>query len=898
MWQNIKRNAPTLAKFANEDPRQIPTRDVNGFEVPIWWSDNAAMICRTRYANEQLGETSAVDVCMRIAIGWADVAVRDGYIEGHHQQDIEWMYANIMLRQLAAPNSPQWFNTGVHLMGGRADSAGNWVWRPEGAWQPDDALEYPQVHACFINSVEDQLVGDGSIDDLWTRETRIFKHGSGSGANFSAVREAGAPLSGGGTSSGVMSFLNVGDSNAGAIKSGGTTRRAALMRVLDIDHPDVGDFIGWKAREEAKVAYLAEGSKVVAALAGGASLEGVDPTIANRIKRMREEGILDGYFSEMDTSWTSDAYRTVGGQNSNNSIRVSDAFMCAVVDDGDWTLKSRVEGGKNRVVKARELWDQIAVAAWLSADPAVQFSDTINEQNTAANDGQIVASNPCSEYLHLNDTACNLASINLAAAYRQSEAACVDFSTLVSELAYVMTIALDISINMASYPSKKIAEMTYKHRTLGLGFTGLGEYLAIGGIAYGSANGRIMAESAMSSIWGAAYQASVDMADKLGPCDAWHDNEDHVHLVYGDKLGGDVEPVRNMQLTCIAPTGTISFVMDAGSTGIEPVFALRTWKTLAEGGGMWVVAPFIAEAFEAVHRRKPTPAEVDEILNGNISDELKAVIPTANDVSWQDHIAMMAAVQEYVCGAISKTVNMPESASVQDIKDVYMRAWESGVKCIAVYRDQSKLSQPLNVSDNSNAKYDGADSVESVETGGGGDNAGGGGSGRRKLPSKRKGYTQKVSIDSQSMYVRTGEFADGTLGELFLDMGKEGGAYGGLLSAFAKAVSIGLQYGVPLDVFADSFIGSRMQPSGFVFGHDSIKMCTSPIDLIFKDLRLSYDARSDDVSFDVDYIPNDVDTEVKSGKASEPCPECGGFNMVSTGTCSTCQDCGSTTGCA
>src|SRR5699024_3525923 len=313
---------------------------------------------------------------------------------------------------------------------------------------------------------------------------------------------------------------------------------------------------------------------------GGSSLEGIDPAIANRVKRMKEEGILDGYFSEMDTGWTSEAYRTVGGQNSNNSIRVSDAFMRAVVDDGYWTLRSRVEGGQDRVVKARDLWDQIAVAAWLSADPAVQFSGTINEQNTAANDGEIVASNPCSEYLYLNDTACNLASINLAAAYRWCGSDLNRFEDLVSQLAYVMTIALDISINMASYPSEKIAEMTYKHRTLGLGFTGLGEYLAINGIAYGFYAGRLLASKSMKNIWQSAYRASADMAEELGPCDAWCDNEEQVKAVYGRKLNDDVEPVRNMQLTCIAPTGTISFVMDAGSTGIEPVFALKTWKTL------------------------------------------------------------------------------------------------------------------------------------------------------------------------------------------------------------------------------------------------------------------------------------------------------------------------------
>lgn len=897
MWQKIKENAPTIAEFAKADPKQIPLRVVDGFAVPEWWSDNAAMICRTRYANEQLGETSAVDVCVRIAGGWGCVAVRDGYIGIEHLRGFGWMYANIMLYQLAAPNSPQWFNTGVHLAGGRADSSGNWVWRPDGSWQPDDALEYPQVHACFINSVKDQLVGDGSIDDLWTRETRIFKHGSGSGANFSDVREAGAPLSGGGTSSGVMSFLNVGDSNAGAIKSGGTTRRAALMRVLDIDHPDIEEFINWKSREEAKVAYLAEGSKIVSALANGESVEGVDPAIVNRINRMREEGILDGYFGEMDTGWTSEAYLTVGGQNSNNSVRVSDAFMCALIEDSDWTLKSRVKGGEDRTVKARDLWDQIAVAAWLSADPAVQFSGTINAQNTAANDGEIVASNPCSEYLYLNDTACNLASINLAAAYRWSKGkeAYTSYGMIVSELAYVMTIALDISINMASYPSEKIAKMTYNHRTLGLGFTGLGECLAINGIAYGSTDGQGLAETIARDIWHAAYWASVDMAEEIGPCDAWYDNKDCVSEVYGRKLNDDVEPVRNMQLTCIAPTGTISFAMDAGSTGIEPVFALKTWKTLAEGGGMWVIALFIAEAFEAVHGRKPTDEEVDKILNGDIDDKLKAIIPTANDVSWQDHVAMMAAVQKYVCGAISKTVNMPESASVQDVKDVYMTAWESGVKCIAVYRDQSKLSQPLNVSDDSNNEHDSGDGAEIDSSG---DDVSGGWDGRRELPSKRKGYTQKVSIDSQSMYIRTGEFNDGTLGELFLDMGKEGGAYGGLLSAFAKAVSIGLQYGVPLYVLEESFIGTRTQPAGFVFGHDSIKMCTSPIDLIFKDLRLNYGGGSDGDPFGAYFGRNSVDSEMKFGKASEPCPECGGFNMVSTGTCSTCQDCGSTTGCA
>lgn len=913
----IKDNAPQVIDILENKSlfRDLKTREVDGFKVPEFWSDNAARICKTRYANKQLNENSAISVCIRVANGWADAAVRFGYIEGKDHASFVALYAKMMVYQLAAPNSPQWFNTGVYLEGGRMKSSGNWAKSPEGTFfQPTDALEYPQVHACFINSVQDRLAGPNSIMDLWDRETKIFKHGSGSGVNISNIREKGAPLSGGGTSSGVMSFLTVGNYNAGAIKSGGTTRRAALMRTMDVDHPDIVDFIRWKRDEESKVAYLAEGSRIVTSAANGEETS-ISAEIKNRIQRMKDEGILEGQFQEMDTSWTSDAYRTVDGQNSNNSVMITDEFMNAVGNDLDWNLISRVDGSVSNVVKARDIWDEIAQSAWLCADPAVQFKDTINYANTAKNDGDIVGSNPCSEYLYLNDTACNLASINLANVYRISKEFDKDFACLLSQIAYMWTIILDITIDMASYPSLEIAQRTHRHRTLGLGFTGLGEYLAINGVAYESENARSIAKSMQSDIWIGALRASKDLARAMGCCDAYVNNKEHVQEVYGDKFSKCVGvpaitynlPVRNMQLTNVAPTGTISFVMDAGSTGIEPVYALKTWKTLSEGGGMWIVAPFVRDALKAVGvDENAIETFIHSLVNdvpdfsllGDKEQIARKVLATANTVSPKGHIDMMAEVQQYVCGAISKTINMPESASVQDIKDIYEYAYKKGVKCVSVYRDQSKLSQPMNevknesVSTGNESNRDDSVHVDFVH------------GKRKRLPSKRQGYTQKVSIDQQSMYIRTGEFENGQLGELFLDMGKEGGAYGGLLSAFAKAVSIGLQYGVPLEEFTSSFIGTRMQPAGFVFDHDEIKMCTSPIDLVFKDLELNYGRgqivhRDGNAGSDTSNANNDDDRVVRQSRTSkEPCRNCGGTNTYATGTCSTCSDCGATTGCA
>lgn len=919
----IVAKSEVLSAMAETCPTSYQLVEKSGILVPEWWSDNAAAIAASRYANLQLEEGSAVNICLRIATGWVTAGIKSGHFDATKAVEMTRLYANIMLMQLAAPNSPQWFNAGIYGAGGRMKSSGNWVFRPEsGAFQPEDAWEYPQVHACFINEVQDKLVGEDSIDDLWTKETKIFKHGSGSGANMSRIRQDGAPLSGGGTSSGLMSFLKVGDSNAGAIKSGGTTRRAALMRTLDIDHPDIIDFIRWKRDEEAKVAYLAEGSKIVTAAVDGEQAGGVSPEIQNRIQRMKEEGIIDGQFAEMDTGWTSDAYRTVDGQNSNNSIMVTDEFMRAVDDDADWDLTCRVTGEAVKSVPAREIWDEIAESAWLCADPAVQYRDTINRENTAKNTGEIEGSNPCSEYVYLNNTACNLASINLAELYRfQSLTASEQKLRALGtgddsseegrnielwQLAFLMTVILDVSVDMASYPTAKIAEMTYRHRTLGLGFTALGEWLAILGAKYDSDVARTLGGVAARSIYSGALEASVCMGEHLGRDQVVYDNEEHLREVIGRKISDDGSIYegllpRNMQLTNVAPTGTISFVMDAGSTGIEPVYALKTWKTLSEGGGMEVVAPFVQEAVAAVIRESDQHEALSMIEDGEVPLLLKGVLATANTVSWQGHVDMMAAVQKYVCGAISKTVNLPEYATIDDIKNVYKYAHEEGVKCISIYRDKSKLSQPMNEikKEKSEDVVIEADYVDG--------SVGGFGRGEREsLPAKRKGYTQKVKIDSQSMYIQTGEYADGTLGEIFLSMGRQGGAYGGMLGAFAKAVSIGLQYGVPLSVFCDAFIGERFQPSGFVFGHDDVKMCTSPVDLLFKDLENSYGNINPD---NTNRPSGDGDSGGVSAKAAvsptgakkantEPCPECGGFNMVSTGTCSTCKDCGATTGCA
>lgn len=801
--------------------------DVSG----VVWSENAENIRERLY--QRGDESTNYDTCDRIAKEWAEQGAVHGYWSHGDIYVMNKILTNILVSQLAAPNSPQWFNTGVPNK--------DLLWGYDSGRSITQKFNLPQVHACFINGVEDSLE---SMSNLWDTETLVFKRGSGSGTNVSAIREKGAPLSNGGSSSGVMSFLKTGDVNAGAIKSGGTTRRAALMRTMDIDHPDIVDFIRWKAVEEEKVKYLVEGRKVV----------GDSP-----------------YATDMQYDWTGEAYGTVDGQNSNNSVMVTDEFMRAVQNDSDWTLKSRVPNGTDKVVRARDVWDEIVNAAWRSADPALQYYDTINRHNPVANDEHIHATNPCSEYVFLDNTACNLASINLAQVYRLSDGLDSNTEYLLEFVASVMTAVLDLSVTIAGYPTREFARKTKEYRTLGLGFTALGEYLALNFIGYDSDRGLDEASHIMRRIRNSAIDVSVHLAKNLGPCPAWERNKKHFERLYGT-----AEPMRNSQLTAIAPAGTISFVMDAGSTGIEPVYSFRTLKTLSDGGTMTIVAGFVKEAVKAFGVNEGHKENL-EFYNKVMSDDPDAFNHIPKDYHWvvdahmvspQGHLNMVSRVQKYVCGAISKTINMPNDSTPEDISTIYMNAWALGVKAISIYRDGCKASQPMNA----NGKFTSVESSERIVC-------------RRELPSKRLGYTKKVVINGKSIYIRTGEYEDGSLGEVFIDVSGEGGAYGSMLSAMAKMLSIGLQYGVPVEEFASSFMGTVMEPRGLVQGHETIKTTSSILDLLARDLILEYVETSHE------------DSLVFERKGIDICLECGSTNIQKTGTCSTCVDCGTTTGC-
>ena len=981
-------------------------------------------------------ETSAKQIFDRIAGAWTYWGWKGGYFDDEEAAQIYLDEMRAMLAlQIGAPNSPQWFNTGLHWAYGiDAAGQGHFFVDPEsGRVTPSDsAYERPQPHACFIQSVDDSLAGDGGIMDLWKREALLFKYGSGSGTNFSSIRGAEEPLSGGGKSSGLISFLKVGDAAAGAVKSGGTTRRAAKMVIVDVDHPDIEDFVTWKAREEEKVAALVAGSKALgkhlplimdACWAidddDGRFNPKKNDALKSAIEDARKSFVPDGSINrvidyarqgyrsiEVDTydlDWDSEAYRTIAGQNANNSVRVKDAFLKAVVDNEDWALKRRVDGATTKTVSARQLWQDICATAWTCADPGVQFHDTINAWHTCPEGGEIRASNPCSEYMFLDDTACNLASINLIKFKTDNGFDADGFE----HACRLWSLALEISVAMAQFPSAEIAQRSHDYRTLGLGFANLGGLLMSSGIPYDSEEGRAIAGGVSALMSGAAYRASAEMASAVGAFPKYAENRDamlrvlrnHRRACVGVALGGDYEnlpndPVqfdaascpwstltesarrvwneayelgaingfRNAQVSAIAPTGTIGLVMDCDTTGIEPDFALVKFKKLAGGGTLKIINRAVPAALETLGY---TPAEIDDIVNYAIGrttlrdapgvsledlrgegfeerhlvaleDRLKtafdmtyAFAPQAlgedfcrnilglsetqiNDTGYQvlrdigfsdeeihqanlfacgamtiegaphlkeehyavfdcatpcgrigeralpveAHLEMMAASQPFVSGAISKTVNLPAEAGINDCAKSYMLAWRLGLKSIALYRDGSKLSQPLasvllqaetseeDDLDESLAAAPAAQKSKIVaeriveriieRT-----------PGRRRLPDRRKGYIQKAIVGGHKVYLHTGEFDDGEVGEIFIDMHKEGAAFRSLMNNFAIAVSLGLQYGVPLDEYVDAYVFTRFEPAGPVQGNDQIKHATSILDYIFRELAISYLGRSD-----------------------------------------------------
>ncbi len=1007
-------------------------------QVPSWlWRSVADQAKLSKLPEDErfAGETSACQVFDRMAGTWTYWGWKGGYFTTEEDAQAFFDEHRYMLAmQFAAPNSPQWFNTGLHWAYG-IDGPG------QGHYYVDhetgqltlsrSAYEHPQPHACFIQSIEDDLVNENGIMDLWVREARLFKYGSGTGTNFSKLRGANERLSGGGHSSGLMSFLKIGDRSAGAIKSGGTTRRAAKMVVVDADHPDIEEYINWKVKEEQKVAALVVGSKICqkrlkAVMKACVNCEGEgddcfdaakNPALKRAIKEARRDHVPDNYirritqfarqgytdidFATYDTDWDSEAYLTVSGQNSNNSVRVTDAFLAAVEKNGDWELKSRITGETTKTLSARQLWEDIGYAAWASADPGIQFDTTINDWHTCPASGPIRASNPCSEYMFLDDTACNLASLNLMQFSRED---CSFDVEMFEHACRLWTIVLEISVLMAQFPSKEIAELSYRYRTLGLGFANIGGFLMASGIPYDSDRGRAICGAISAVMTGTAYATSAEMAGELGAFPGYCDNaadmlrviRNHRRAACGQKDGYEnlaIAPVpldhesitdtrlveaatrawdraialgqqhgfRNAQATVVAPTGTIGLVMDCDTTGIEPDFALVKFKKLAGGGYFKIInravpqalarlgygAAQIAEieAYAVGHgslRQAPainhttlknkgfTDAVLENVEAGlaaafdikfvfnkwslgeafltdtlhvpmdqlddpafnllaflgfsredieaanehvcgamtlegapHLKPEHLAVFDCANPcgrkgkryLSVNSHIDMMAASQPFISGAISKTINMPAEATVEDCKNAYLRSWRKALKANALYRDGSKLSQPLN------AQLLADDEVEAEEVAASltADKPAQARAeiaaqriveriierGREKMPSRRKGYTQKAIVGGHKVYLTTGEYEDGRIGEIFIDMHKEGAAFRSLMNNFAIAISLGLQYGVPLEEYVDAFTFTRFEPAGLVQGNETIKNATSVLDYIFRELAVSYLGRND-----------------------------------------------------
>ena len=1121
--------------------------------VPVWLQRSEPdheRLQKVDVADRMGGETDGRQLFRRLAGTWTYWGWKYGYFASEADARAyfdEMCY--LIASQRSAPNSPQWFNTGLH-----------WAYGIEGPPQghsfvdPDtgdvslstSAYERPQPHACFIQSVSDSLVGGSdSIMGLWNREALLFKYGSGTGSNFSNIRGAGEPLSGGGTSSGLLSFLKIGDRAAGAIKSGGTTRRAAKMVTLDLDHPDIEEYIDWKPSEEEKVSALVIGSSILQKHADSimesiwafeedegrfdqkinidlkkAMVRAINDSVPQahiqRILDLAGQGWKGLEFESLDTDWQGEAYATVSGQNSNNSVRVPNSFMDAVKEGGEWNLYFRTEReaataeGREpvpcRTMDASELWDKVAYTAWACADPGVQFDTTINEWHTCPKAGKINGSNPCSEYMFLDDTACNLASINLLHYYDLDthEFHIEDFKHSVR----LWTTTLEISVLMAQFPSHSIAKRSYDYRTLGLGYCNIGSLLMHMGIPYDDERAYAVCGAITSIMCGESYATSAEMASILGPFPDYDRNSDdmlrvmrnHRRAAYDvpdeeyegltvppmginskkcpkdlleaarscwDRavIGGEEFGFRNAQTTVIAPTGTIGLVMGADTTGVEPQFSLVQYKTLAGGGSLRIINNGVPNALTRLGYSESDVLAIEEYIMGSkrlsgcpslpleklkdvgfdskilssIEEKLGDVfdlrsafapsmigkdfcisvlgitadqlddpffdtlgflgfspqeIEAANDfifgfntiegapglkeehlavfdcatpcgkygkrsIAWDAHVKMMAAAQPFISGAISKTINMPSDSTIDDVREAYNLSHATMNKACAVYRDGSKLSQPLmsQLVDSTDIE-DEDEEVAVVEqmveeavsaipasdpvarpvaealvqnyiaT-------------RRNLPDRKRGANFKARVGGHSVRLITGEYEDGNLGEIFLLTSKEGAAWRALLSQFAIAVSIGLQHGVPIDAFVKSFTFTKFEPSGMIEGGSGrVKMSSSIIDWVFRELAIEY-ADRDDLAHvpleDEDLDPFSIsrpeiteqglartqgekrevqmtleaavapiiDSESRTRQAAKErgftgdiCDDCGGSQMVRNGTCLKCNECGSTTGCS
>jgi ribonucleoside-diphosphate reductase alpha chain len=949
-------------------------------------------------------EKSAKQVIHRLAGCWRQWGEAHGYFDS--KEDAQAFYdelAYMLTHQIAAPNSPQWFNTGLNFAYGITGPAqGHFIVNPKTGEVElaKDAYTHPQPHACFIQSVDDDLVNEGGIMDLWTREARLFKYGSGTGTNFSKLRGENEHLAGGGKSSGLMSWLKIGDRAAGAIKSGGTTRRAAKMVCLDMDHPDIEHFVNWKVREEIKVAALVEGLKAI---------KKADKDIASACEKMN---------LKLDYDFNGESYQTVSGQNSNNSVRVPDAFMEAVAADGQWSTTYRTSGKVARTFKAGQLWGDIAYAAWRCADPGMQYDSTINAWHTCPSAGRINASNPCSEYMFLDNTACNLASINLITLY---DAKTREFDIERYEHAIdLWTVVLEISVLMAAFPSAEIARLSYRYRTLGLGYANLGAMLMQAGLAYDSDEGRAVCAALSAILTGRSYRMSAAMAGQLGAFAGFADDRENMlrvirnhrlaahgearesaryeginprtrpvpidHAIFKSgrllvkNAGGLLEHAlaawddalelglkhgyRNAQVSVIAPTGTIGLLMDCDTTGIEPDFALVKFKKLAGGGYFKIANASVRPALEALGYSEKQIKEMMVYLLGTLSldvpilgtnttsngtntngstngtgtqtlsallrskgfaeGDLKKITDTLPGVfeigfafnAWalgdallsklgldpaeakgdagfnllqqlglsrsqidalndticgrqtiegaphikdehlpvfdcantcgkygvrfikpDGHICMMAAAQPFISGAISKTINLPNSATVQEMKWCYQRSWELGIKANALYRDGCKLSQPLNTTVDKKEEAVAPAVVEKVvervvekvvER-----------PMRRRLPETRASITHKFNVAGHEGYLTVGLYEDGMPGELFITMAKEGSTIGGLMDALGTATSVALQYGVPVSSLVGKFTHQRFEPAGMTTNAD-IPFAKSLTDYIFRWMGMQF----------------------------------------------------------
>lgn len=991
--------------------------EMKEIEVPEAWSQLAVDILVSKYFRKAgvpgtEHEVSVRQVIRRISHTLKTEGERLGYFDAAAAAAFEDDLSYLLIHQMGAFNSPVWFNLGLYHEYKIMGSAGNYAWDSTAmrVREVENAYSRPQCSACFIQSVDDDLM---SLFQLAKNEARLFKYGSGTGTNFSKIRGRQEKLSGGGYSSGLMSFLEVLDKGAGATKSGGTTRRAAKMVCLDMDHPEIVDFITWKSREERKVAAL----------------------------------IAAGYSSDFN----GEAYKTVGGQNSNNSVRVTDDFMRAVEQGEKWSTRARTSGEPLETHEARALWKMIAEAAWSCADPGLQYDTTINDWHTCLNTDRIYASNPCSEFMFLDDTACNLASLNLVKFLGQDGVFDIE---AYRRACRTFIIAQEILVDLSSYPTEQIAKNSHDYRPLGLGYANLGTLLMLKGIPYDSDAGRSWAGALTAVMCGQAYAVSAEEAKVLGPFAGYAANREPMlkvirkHRDAAYKIDGSVIPqelalaarvdwdvalnlgeeygFRNSQVTVLAPTGTIGLLMDCDTTGVEPDFALVKFKKLAGGGYFKIVnqsvtaalenlgysasqikdilryllgsmsfdgAPHLSREFllskglsdaEIKKIEKTLPgtfelssafsrytlgeellkrigvseadlkktqfnfltwaglsekqiAEANEAICGtmtvegapHIQDKHLAVFDCANKcgvkgkrfIAPMGHIRMMGATQPFLSGAISKTVNVPHETSVDEIQDIYYQGWKLGLKAIALYRDGCKLSQPLSTkSESTSSKTEAAVSVAPSV-------APTAAPKRHKLPAKRIGFTQEANVAGHKVYLRTGEYSDGTLGEVFIDMHKEGAAYRAMMNCFAISVSLGLQYGVPLEEFVDKFTFTRFEPSGIVNGHPNVKLATSIVDYIFRVLGMEYLGRTDFVQVKPDtgtlaipVAPTPVAAAAAvsdslgaasgasgqltlSGHLAEMmgdaplCDSCG-HTTVRNGACYKCLNCGSSMGCS